>query len=548
LNFTGKILYYLSLTITILFIGKTSFAQLEFIENKGQWNNRVAFKSDISTGAFFIEKNGFSVALHNADDLKNFTDYMHGHVTADSNRNDDKNSSRSFVPQNNNLVIRSHAYRVSFSGASNNVEAQPDKVLPTYNNYFIGNDKSKWQSGCKIYQGVTYKNMYPNIDVRYYTDAGTLKYDLIVHPGGNINDIALKYEGVDKLEIKNRELVIGTSAGDVKELYPYTYQVEKTGRTTVDCKYVVKGNVVKFKVKGASPDATIIIDPTLIFCSFSGSTTDNWGYTATPGPDGSFFAGGISFGTGYPTSPGAYQTTYNGGAQEDANGAYDIALIKLSPNGVNRIYATYLGGATGNEQPHSLICDAQGNLVVAGRTTSTDFPATVPLVGKGGGSEIFVTKFNATGTALIGSIKVGGSGDDGVNIKPKYTPLGIPNQTDGAYETRRNYGDDARGEVILDGGNNIYLASCTQSPDFPVTSAALQKVFGGGDPNYIQQDGVILKFTPNLSGLIFSTFFGGSGNDACFVLSINHCQAQYQDLLPNQVSLSLTREAHQMGL
>jgi gliding motility-associated-like protein len=521
LNFTGKILYYLSLTITILFIGKTSFAQLEFIENKGQWNNRVAFKSDISTGAFFIEKNGFSVALHNADDLKNFTDYMHGHVTADSNRNDDKNSSRSFVPQNNNLVIRSHAYRVSFSGASNNVEAQPDKVLPTYNNYFIGNDKSKWQSGCKIYQGVTYKNMYPNIDVRYYTDAGTLKYDLIVHPGGNINDIALKYEGVDKLEIKNRELVIGTSAGDVKELYPYTYQVEKTGRTTVDCKYVVKGNVVKFKVKGASPDATIIIDPTLIFCSFSGSTTDNWGYTATPGPDGSFFAGGISFGTGYPTSPGAYQTTYNGGAQEDANGAYDIALIKLSPNGVNRIYATYLGGATGNEQPHSLICDAQGNLVVAGRTTSTDFPATVPLVGKGGGSEIFVTKFNATGTALIGSIKVGGSGDDGVNIKPKYTPLGIPNQTDGAYETRRNYGDDARGEVILDGGNNIYLASCTQSPDFPVTSAALQKVFGGGDPNYIQQDGVILKFTPNLSGLIFSTFFGGSGNDACFVLSIN---------------------------
>src|SRR5674476_540636 len=120
--------------------------------------------------------------------------------------------------------------------------------------------------------------MYPNIDVRYYTDAGTLKYDLIVHPGGNINDIALKYEGVDKLEIKNKELVIGTSVGEVKELFPYTYQVEKIGRTTLDCKYVVKGNVVKFKVKDHSPDATIIIDPTLIFCSFSGSTSDNWGY------------------------------------------------------------------------------------------------------------------------------------------------------------------------------------------------------------------------------------------------------------------------------
>ena len=527
LNFIRKIVFCLSLTLPIIFIGKSSVAQLQFIENKGQWDNRVSFKSDISNGAFFLQKNGFTVVLHNTDDLQNLSNRMHGHLDVDSSTiSQTKNyNSKSSIPKNpsiDNIVIRSHAYRVNFIGASMNTESQPDKALATYNNYFIGNDKSKWKGGCKIYQGVTYKNMYPNIDVRYYTDAGTLKYDLIVHPGGNVDNIALRYEGVDKLEIKNKELVIGTSVGEVKELYPYTYQVEKTGRSNVDCKYVVKDNVVRFKVKNYSPDATLIIDPTLIFSSFTGSIANNWGYTATPGPDGSFFAGGIAFGTGYPTSTGAYDESYNEGLEEDANGPYDIGIIKLSPDGVNRLYGTYLGGK-GNEQPHSMICDPQGNLIVAGRTSSTNFPR-IDSIGPWGGYDIFITKFNATGTALIGSVKIGGTNDDGVNIKSKYSPLdGAPNgQTDGAFETRRNYGDDARSEVILDGEGNILLASCTQSSDFPVPGSPFQKYFGNNkDTVFGRQDGVILKFTPNLSGLIFSSFFGGRGSDACFVLSIN---------------------------
>ena len=520
MNSINKIVLYLLLFLPALFGAMHTIAQLQFIENKGQWNSKVNFRSDINSGVFFLEKNGFTVLLQNPNDLRIFSDHTHGHIKTDS-ANAGFTKGRLAIsapqPQNDNFIIRSHAYNVSFVGASNNVEAQPDKALPTYNNYFIGNDKSKWQGNCKIYQGVTYKNMYPNIDVRYYTDAGTLKYDIIVHPGGNINNIALKYEGVDKLSIRNKELIAGTSVGEVKELYPYTYEVAKTGRTTVNCKYVLKGNIVKFKVEDYSPEATLVIDPVLIFSSFTGSTTDNWGYTATPGPDGSFFAGGISFGAGYPTSPGAFSPTFNGGVQEDGNSPYDIAIIKFSPDGVNRLYATYLGGSAGNEQPHSMICDKQGNLIVAGRTTSSDYPTTANFIGTSKpGYDIILTKFNSTGTALIGSLKVGGSGDDGVNVKPKYANLQLPNQTDGAYETRRNYGDDARSEVIIDGSNNILLASCTQSEDFPITSNVFQPVFGGG-----KQDGVIMKFTSNLTGLIFSSYFGGTGTDACFVLSIN---------------------------
>ncbi|MEO7769163.1 MAG: PKD domain-containing protein, partial [Ferruginibacter sp.] len=420
-----------------------------------------------------------------------------------------------------NFILRSHAYRVSFLDASpKGATILPDKALPTYNNYFLGNDKSKWKGDCKIYQAVTYRNMYPNIDVRYYTDAGTLKYDIIVRPGGNLNDIALKYEGVDKLEVKNKELLISTSVGMVKELYPYTYQLQNGTRKSLECKYVINNNIVRFKIKDYLPNETIIIDPNLIFATFTGSSTDNWGYTATPGPDGSMFAGGISFGSGYPVSVGAFDQTFNGGVDEDSNGPYDIAIIKFSPDGVNRIFATYIGGS-GNEQPHSMVCDASGNLTIAGRSNSfsnsdatKNYPTILPRIGPAVTKvnyDIVVTKFNAAGNALIGSTAIGGNEDDGVNIRKKFdTP-------DGAETTRRNYGDDARSEVILDGGGNIFVASCTQSPDFPVFAAGgIQPAFGTG-----KQDGVILKFNSNISANLFSTFFGGTGSDACFVLAIN---------------------------
>ncbi len=507
----------------VLLAASSSSAQMQFVQNKGQWQKEVDFKSNLSNGTFFLQQQGFTVLLQHEKDRELLFEQLHGH-----SHDPESTTAKAVAPQpiTAPVTVRQHAYRVSFAGASGLVKAVPDKMLPTYNNYFIGSDPSKWQAECRLYQAVTYSDMYPNIDVRYYTDQGTLKYDIIVHPGASPDDITLKYEGVDKLSIKNKELIIGTSVGDIKELYPYTYQVTNEGRKTLDCRYVLdeKTKTVRFKVKDYDPTATIVIDPTLIFCSFTGSTADNWGYTATPGPDGSMYSGGIVFENGFPVSTGAFDVTYNGGSTADRDGPFDMAIMKLSANGRNRMYATYIGGS-GNEQPHSIICDAQGNLVIAGRTNSpmlpgTGYPITVPPVGANGGYDIIVTKLNAAGTALIGSIRLGGTRDDGVNIKAKYATLGVPGQAEGAYDIRRNYGDDARSEVILDGDNNIYLASCTQSDDFPVGGSTIQPNFGGGG-QYIKQDGIIAKFPPNISSVTFSTYFGGAGNDACFVLALS---------------------------
>lgn len=477
-----------------------NYDNIEFVENKGQWDSRVKFKGDVNAGSVFIRSSGFTILQHNQQDFEAVQSMMHGsHGETQRSANAGK------------VTLRSHAWNVDFIDASPTMQVMPDKVMTAVNNYFIGDDPSKWGRNCRVYQAITLKEVYPNVDVRYYTYNGRLKYDIIAKPGANISKIALRYDGVDKIQVKNKELVLGTSLGEKKESYPYTYQSSAKGRSDIACKYVVKDNVVRFDVKGYDPSATLVIDPTLIFCSLSGSSANNWGFTATYGPDGSFFGGGIVFSGGtFPVTPGAFQSTFQGG-NNDPNAPIDIGIIKLSSDGTNRLYATYIGGS-GNEQPHSLFCDPQGNLVVAGRSSSTNYP-NGQLIGSGGGYDIVVTKLNATGSGLIGSKRIGGTGNDGVNITTTRA---------GTNSLQRNYGDDGRSEVILDGAGNIYVASCTQSSSnavnekFPTTAGAFQPNFGGG-----RQDGVVLKFTPDVGTLVFASYLGGGGNDAAYVLNLS---------------------------
>ncbi len=494
-----KITKLFSFVLLLSVVGNAAFAQMEFIQNKGQWNNNVKYRSDFSGGSFFLEQKGFTALVYMPGDLEKVSEQIHGHGTKENGT----------ANNNQPIVLHSFAYKVSFFGGNPNATIVPEKGLNTYNNYFLGKDPANWVSDCKLYQAVVYKDIYPNIDVRYYNNGDKMKYDFIVRPGGNVNAIGLRYDGPKDLLIKDNKLIIKTSIGDVTELEPYTYQAGLKGPEQVECKYVITDNVVSFNVKNYDQKKTLIIDPTIIFSTFTGSTADNWGFTATPGPDGSFFAGGISFGSGYPVSAGAYDVTFNGGQADGNFAGYDIALFKFTPNG-NRAYATYLGGSK-NEQPHSLITDAEGNLILSGATNSSDFPQVgqLGLASTGTDYDIILTKFNASGTALIGSVKIGGSADDGINIRPKYVGA------TGSVSLRRNYGDDARSEVILDAANNIILASSSQSNNFPIRNSTLQPTKSGA------QDGVILKMSPNLNAVIFSTYFGGSQDDACFVASIS---------------------------
>jgi hypothetical protein len=358
---------------------QSEIGNLEFIENKGQWDNTIRFRASMPNTTFYLQKHGFSVLMQSPSDMEALRNSMHGipsgsktsgqSTTAPSANKAGTTSDLAAslppvksnpggVPSNPNsssinITMHSHVYQVEFVNSSEQVEIQGDKSLDTYNNYFIGNDPSRWKSNCKIYQAVTYKNIYPNIDLRYYTENSQLKYDLVVHPGGNPDNIVLKYTGADKLNVKAGQISIHTSVGDVKEMIPHSYQFSKDGNKDVECSYKAgPDNTVLFHVSNYAPSATLIIDPTLIFSTFTGSHSDNWGYTATYDESGSFYSGSITLnsepiknGNLFPVSPGAYQSTFKGGDATDGSYQYDITIMKFSSNGVNRVYATYLGGS-----------------------------------------------------------------------------------------------------------------------------------------------------------------------------------------------------------
>lgn len=490
---------------------------LEFVENKGQWDKQIQFKGNLTTGAFALKADGgYKMLLYNPADL---TDHA-GHA----NRVEGAGGSnikkiQSISAKTNTTVsstatnqLRGHVYEVNFLNANPSPIVVPDKPINTYNNYFIGNDPQKWASHCQLFNAVTYKEIYPKIDVRYYSDQGKLKYDFIVHPGADPKQIALYITGADGLKITDGNLVIKNSAQDITELKPTSYQITSIGKKEISSSYELKGNIIRFQLnEPINPRETLVIDP-LIFSTFTGSIADNWGYTATYDNKGNFYAGGTVFDQGFPVSVGAFQNFFKGPI---GKGGTDIAIMKFNASGTDRVYATYIGGTTGSEQPHSLVVDANNNLIIAGRTNSVDYPGN--RLGSGGKWDIVLSKLNGNGTGMIGSRIIGGSEDDGVNIREKST---CDSKAGPCYESiLRNYGDDARSEVIVDGSDNIYLASSTQSPNFPVANAAFPNLTPSLGAR--SQDAVVMKFNSTLTTALFSTYLGGSNDDAGFVLALN---------------------------
>ena len=517
--------FILSLLLITLASYASSQQYLEFVENKGQWDAAIQFKGDLRTGSFAIKPDGgYKITLLNHDDVAAQAARIHGHkkeiAAGGGSGGGDKelatfstNSTNLNTVTNNEFVIRGHVYEVKFLNANPNPIVIPDKLQSNYNNYFLGNDKSKWAGGCKIYAAITYKNIYPNIDVRYYTDKGQLKYDIIVNPGGDINRVALYVDGVDELKLKDGQLLFKTSVDEVKEAIPYSYQSGVKGTKPINCRFDVRGNIIRYKIdEPLDKAATLVIDPSLIFSTYTGSTAENWGYTATYDGSGNFYGGGIVFGATTPFNNGAFAYKGGGGTGEPG-GVFDIGIIKFNPLGTTKIFATYLGG-TGSDYPQSLVVDAADNLVVAGKSSASDYPGATRAAGRSD-LDIVLTKFKADGTGLIGSRMIGGTGNDGVNIQNKY-----PTDGQGAGSIRRNYGDDSRSEVIIDASGNILLASCTQSLDFPLVNA-FQTVNGGNNASGRAQDAVFIKTNSDLSTILVSSFLGGNGDDAAFVLAIN---------------------------
>ena len=269
---------------------------LKFTENKKQWAPHILFQTDFNGGRLFLEQNTFTYVFYE----NGIFEKIHPH---------DKKNNESIKKE-----IKLHSLKIHLLNSNTNTVIAGKNETPDYRNYFIGNDESKWASNVKSYKEVVYSNVYDNIDLKIYSSASNTKTDYIVKQNGDVNSIQLSYKGQYKLSLKNNHLYIKTSVGNIIEQKPYAYQIINGIETEVPCYFSLNNNVLSFKLpNGYNKNLPLIIDPTLIFSTFSGSTDDNWGMTATYDAAGNAYAGGIAWGIGYPTTVGAYQTFFAGG-------------------------------------------------------------------------------------------------------------------------------------------------------------------------------------------------------------------------------------------
>jgi hypothetical protein len=463
-----------------------------FIPNAGQWNSLVNYRIGIPNGALFLRNTGLTYVLYDGEAVHNKHEQSHHPQQASSI---DK--------------IKHHAVNMHLIGAQDQVEAIHENPNQTRYNYFQGNKKSNWAGGLQAWNKVSYPNIYDHTDWVLYTGNNGIKYDFHVHPGGNYQDIRMQFEGENDIQIRNNTLYIKTSLGDIIEQAPIAWQEENGVKTFVDVAFHKNSDgSIGFDVAQYNHAQKLIIDPQLIFATYSGSQDDNWGYTATYDNAGNGYSGGIVFGAQFSTTPGAYEEVFGGGQ-------LDIGILKYTSDGSNVLYVTYIGGANA-ELPHSMIVNEYDELLIFGTTGSSDFPTTSGAYSNtflGGpaasfengyiqlanGLDIFVCRLSSDGSQMLGSTYLGGTGNDGFN---------------GAIPV--NYADEIRGAIWVDANNNVYVGTSTQSSDFPITNGAIQQQYGGGN-----QDGVVFKMNGNLTQLIWSTYLGGSAEDGIYYLLVD---------------------------
>jgi gliding motility-associated-like protein len=481
---------YLLFFFTALMAGSVLWAQPEFVENKGQWPEQVCFKTSLGAGTLWTERDALTYTIYNSEEMRR----MHG-----------------VSKQEQTQELHGHHYRLRFLNAQNGIP-EVSHLLPHRYHYYLGSNPQQHTRDCRVSARGGVRQVYPQIDMVVYSSGSNLKYDWIVKPGGNPEQIQVVLEGATwslrKAE-EGSEVVIETSVQTIIEKAPYAYQLIDGRLVEVPCEYRMRGQVLSYELGSYDTGKPLVIDPEVAFSTYIGSPASSWGFTACDDSEGNLIAGAAVFAENYPTTVGAFSSSFNG-----ASGNYmDMAVSKFSSDGTTLLYSTYIGGSL-QETPQSVVVDGQDNIILFGVTGSSDYPTTPGTMQQtfvGGpslsmqdffvsshpnGCDMFLAKFGTDGS-LVASTFVGGYGTDGLNY---------------ADQLFYNYGDAFRGEVNVDANDNVIVASVTRSQDFPVTSGS----YGGGNG-----DGVLFMLTPGLNTLIAGRYVGGSGADACYGVEFN---------------------------
>jgi hypothetical protein len=483
-----------------------------FVANHGQWPSQVKFLSRTPGLDLWV------------------TD---GSVVYDLYRTQSSKQSNRQIASSHRI---GHVVRMQFVGASEETAAQGYEQKPGYFNYIYGNRSI---SNVPVFAQARIEKLYKGVDAVLYLDNGRPRYDLVLQPGADVAAINVKYDGAKGVRVNDKgELAISTSIGEVTQSGLFAYQMDNGIRKQVACSFAVgKNGAVGFKIGAYDASRPLVIDPvisTLGYSTFFGGVGDDAiNGMAVDGANNVYVAGACSTAV-FPTTPGAYDVTQNGGI--------DAFVAKLDSAGTNLLYSTFLGGSS-DDMVRALALGPDNSVVIAGNTLSNNFPTTANAydASYNGLQDAFLARLSANGTSLLYSTYFGGTDNDvatsvAIGAKGNWYLAGYTSSTNfptsvGGFKT--TYGTNSDGFVAkintdgslnystylggsaadsvnglaVDADGNAYATGVTFSTNYPTTSNGLDLTYNGAG------DAFVTKISSTGGALVYSTFVGGTNLD-----------------------------------
>jgi PKD repeat protein len=441
---------------------------LYFIENQGQMEQRVKYyEKNRGHGIYFTEA-GVTFTL-SSPEVKAVADAATGGVREARGE------------QEAPLVIE-----LKPLGASDNAKLVAEDAQSARVSYFIGSDPKQWKTNLSTFKSVSYQEIYPGIDLKFYGNEKQLEYDVIVKPGADPSQVRLLCNGAKSMEVTDQgELSI--SIGDNKSIVhkkPSVYQIIDGKRIDVDGRFVLEAqaggsqnNVYGFEVASYDKECDLVIDPVIDYSSYLGGSNFDEGNKIAIDAEGNAYIIGMTISDDFPFATG-------GVFQATREGNYDAFVVKINAAGDAVAYFTYFGG-NDDDYGIDITVDAEGNAYLTGLTESSHnfpiLPSDNPIQDDFGGatSDAFVAKLNAAGDTLVYSTYLGGLDDD----------FGV--------------------SIAVDAEGNAYVTGLTESSHrFPVTANAIQGEFGGG-----VSDAFVAKINAAGNALSYCTYLGGDNDE-----------------------------------
>ncbi|MEO5928770.1 MAG: hypothetical protein ABIR47_02450, partial [Candidatus Kapaibacterium sp.] len=385
------------------------------------------------------------------------------------------------------------------------IGANPDPViipeLPTghADNFHIDGAPVTTHAGS--WGRLIYRDLYPHIDLVLYSNGKGLKYDIVVHPGGRVDDVRFRYVAASAVERSpDRGLRVTNPLGTLREEAPVTFlrpaDRARAHPAAVVSSYVVSGDTLSYHVGRYDRGRTLVIDPGIVWATYyGGNGLDGTGGMALDAA-GNIYVAGFSYSPNFPVDPGAAGRIPGGSA---LGGTSDAFVAKFDGTG-KRIWATYFGGEEA-DLAQAIAIDKRGNVVIVGGTQSSRLPVTANAFQK-----------NYAGGELINT---GGGSNSATNYGDAFAAKLDP---DGNLIWSTYYGGSSNEfafGVAIDSADNVVMVGATASRDFPITGAVAQSTFGGRSALSDASDMFMVKFDRD-GARLWGTYYGGDASETAY--------------------------------